>query len=168
MSKARKKPRKQVKSQTRPLTGKQQAFVAEYCNNGFNALRACLTAGYSQSYAYHKSSQLVVKSSIKSAIEHRQKQMGASWDIDWWRENTETALNDAQTSKSAIAQARVLEMAGKHIGAFEKDNAQKETSFKDIIAGLAAKRAKQVESREVQLIEAGETPQQAGEGPNGG
>lgn len=51
------------------LTGKQQAFVDNYCSNGFNATRAAIDAGYSERTAYRTGADNLKKPHIAEAID---------------------------------------------------------------------------------------------------
>jgi phage terminase small subunit len=50
------------------LTDKQKIFIAEYCNNGFNATQAAIKAGYSEGTARQIASDNLSKAYIKQAI----------------------------------------------------------------------------------------------------
>ena len=143
------------------LTNKQTAFVDEYCINGFNAVQACLTAGYSHQYAYHKSSQLVGKSSIKEALKEKQAETAEKTGITkeivvdkvlLLANHCLGPLIDENSTKQvdSAGAARALEMLCKHVGAFEADNSQRDASFRDIIQQLGRKA---VQSRSVPILE---------------
>lgn len=51
-----------------PVTDKQQAFIQEYCSNGYNASKAYVSAGYSSVNADGNAHRLIVKDSIKAEI----------------------------------------------------------------------------------------------------
>ena len=51
------------------LTIKQELFVAAYCSNGYNATKAALTAGYSETSAHSIASENLTKQEIIEAID---------------------------------------------------------------------------------------------------
>ena len=51
------------------LTDKQRRFVEEYCSNGFNATKAAIAAGYSESSARQLASRELSKDYIQDAIQ---------------------------------------------------------------------------------------------------
>jgi len=55
--------------QDKPLTQLQHNFVMNYIKNGFNAYRAALDAGYSESFATVQSSRLPSHPAIKPRLE---------------------------------------------------------------------------------------------------
>ena len=50
------------------LTGKQQAFVAAYLANGFNATKAAISAGYAPGSAYAEGSRLLRNPKVADTI----------------------------------------------------------------------------------------------------
>ena len=50
------------------LTGKQQAFVAAYLSNGFNATKAAVEAGYAPDSAHVEGSRLLRNAKVQAAI----------------------------------------------------------------------------------------------------
>jgi phage terminase small subunit len=55
------------------FTDKQQAFIDEYCKNGFNATRAYIAAGYSPNNAGPNAGNLLNTTKIRAAIDQRLK-----------------------------------------------------------------------------------------------
>lgn len=55
------------------LNGKQRAFADEYIINGYNAYRAAIKAGYSESYARDHSHNLSENVGIKAYIDEKVK-----------------------------------------------------------------------------------------------
>jgi phage terminase small subunit len=52
----------------KPLTPMQYVFCSEYIKNGFNAYKAALTAGYSESYANCKAGELIKHPNIQERL----------------------------------------------------------------------------------------------------
>lgn len=60
------------------LTGKQQAFVAAYLSNGFNATRAAVEAGYAPGSAHVEGSRLLRNAKVQTAIVSAFQEKGVS------------------------------------------------------------------------------------------
>lgn len=58
-----------ARSTTKPLTAKQQTFVAEYLANGFNATQAAIAAGYSKKTADSIACRLLKMPPVAAAID---------------------------------------------------------------------------------------------------
>ncbi len=120
------------------LTAKQQRFVEEYLID-LNGTQAAIRAGYSAKTANRISSENLSKPDIAAAIQaHRVKvseKVGRSIadvmaDIGRVRDNAMQEVTDPQTGASAMLShkdaLKALELEGKHLGAFEQDNKQKQ------------------------------------------
>jgi len=155
------------------LTGKQQAFCEAYVINGFNGVKAALSAGYcqnvTQSTRQNKlaviASQNLTKLNISAEIARIKAE--TEYTVEDWRQDVFKARDIAIAQKNPQGICRATEQLGKHIGAFEKDHAQEQVGFKQLIQEIADKRMKRVESKEVPLLEQNTSSQQAPEGPNG-
>lgn len=133
------------------LTPKQERFVAEYLVD-LNASAAARRAGYSAKTAEWQGPQLLGKTHVAAAIaagradlaERTQRTVDdVMADIAKVRANAmqtapdpETALPVMVSHKDAL---RALELEGKHLGAFEKDNAQKAGGFVDLLMRVTKK-----------------------------
>lgn len=60
-------------SDSKRLTGKQEAFCRYYVSNGFNATQAAVSAGYSEDTANEQGARLLANVSIKDFIEELKK-----------------------------------------------------------------------------------------------
>lgn len=64
------------------MTDKQQAFIAEYLINGFNATQAAITAGYSEDSARAIGCENLTKPDIREAIQkHVDSTLNAKKDV---------------------------------------------------------------------------------------
>lgn len=133
------------------LTPKQERFVAEYLID-LNASAAARRAGYSERTADAIGRENLGKPTIASAIaagraavaERAKRSVDdVMADIAKVRANAmqtaadpETALPIMVSHKDAL---RALELEGKHLGAFEKDNAQKAGGFVDLLMRVTKK-----------------------------
>lgn len=130
------------------LTPKQERFVQEYLVD-LNATQAAIRAGYSEKTAREQASQLLSKLNIQDAVqagkaartqrlEITQDQV-LQWHIDQYRINAKTygktefdgegrspVYDDAgaqvQEQVDAPAANKALELIGKHVGFYDKDN----------------------------------------------
>lgn len=133
------------------LTPKQERFVAEYLID-LNASAAARRAGYSERTADAIGRENLGKPTIaaaiaagRAAVAERAKRSvdDVMADIAKVRANAmqtaadpETALPVMVSHKDAL---RALELEGKHLGAFEKDNAQKAGGFVDLLMRVTKK-----------------------------
>lgn len=133
------------------LTPKQERFVAEYLID-LNASAAARRAGYSERTADAIGRENLGKPTIaaaiaagRAAVAERAKRSvdDVMADIAKVRANAmqtaadpETALPIMVSHKDAL---RALELEGKHLGAFEKDNAQKAGGFVDLLMRVTKK-----------------------------
>lgn len=133
------------------MTPKQERFVAEYLID-LNASAAARRAGYSERTADAIGRENLGKPTIaaaiaagRAAVAERAKRSvdDVMADIAKVRANAmqtaadpETALPVMVSHKDAL---RALELEGKHLGAFEKDNAQKAGGFVDLLMRVTKK-----------------------------
>lgn len=125
------------------LEPKQERFCQEYVVD-LNGTQAAIRAGYSQKTANEQSSQLLAKLNIKERIEELQKAIADSLEVDakWITERLKQVAERCMTAepvmvrdgKDMVASGeykfdasganKALELLGKRIGYFEKDNEQ--------------------------------------------
>lgn len=133
------------------LTPKQERFVAEYLID-LNGKQAAIRCGYAPSRAERTASELLAQRKVseavaagRAALAERAKRSvdDVMADIAKVRANAmqtapdpETALPVMVSHKDAL---RALELEGKHLGAFEKDNAQKAGGFVDLLMRVTKK-----------------------------
>ena len=60
-------------SKKKKLTIKQELFICEYCNNGFNATQAAISAGYSKKTAKEMGAENLTKPHIAVEVDKRKK-----------------------------------------------------------------------------------------------
>lgn len=143
------------------LTPKQEAFVREYLVD-LNATQAAIRAGYSQKTANEQASRLLANVSIQEAVAagrsaRAQKlevtaEQVLQWHIDQYRINSQTygktefdgetraQIYDengkaVQQQVDAPAANKALELIGKHLGFYEKDNKKDLSGELNIIWG---------------------------------
>lgn len=120
------------------LTAKQQRFVEEYLVD-LNATQAAIRAGYSSKTAEWIGPQLLGKPHVAEAVKLARAKVskdigrsiaGVMADIGRVRDNAMQEVTDPDTGASAMLShkdaLKALELEGKHLGAFEQDNKQKQ------------------------------------------
>lgn len=127
------------------LTPKQKMFVQEYLVD-LNATAAARRAGYSEKTADRIGPELLgktcVSQAIQEAIKKRQKRTEVTQDyvIEKLVEIAEKPASDRQDSDLKYSsKVKVLELLGKHVGAFEKQERSipgAETSDDDLSKSL--------------------------------
>ncbi|MEN9492678.1 MAG: hypothetical protein RJA63_3127 [Pseudomonadota bacterium] len=133
------------------LTPKQERFIAEYLID-LNGKQAAIRCGYAPSRAERTASELLAQRKVseavaagRAALAERAKRSvdDVMADIAKVRANAmqtapdpDTALPVMVSHKDAL---RALELEGKHLGAFEKDNAQKAGGFVDLLMRVTKK-----------------------------
>lgn len=111
------------------LSDKQQSFIEHYCTDAqYNASKAYRMAGYSHVGADACAHRLIVKDSIKQAIDSRKAELKAEsgYDIKQWLTATLDARAQAYSAKNWPAVAQYDRLLGQHVGAMELDNAQRQ------------------------------------------
>ena len=104
------------------LAPKQQRFVEEYLVD-LNATQAASRAGYSKRTAQRIGSENLCKPLIAEAIaEHRAKvseaaEVDAAWVLTRLKK-------EAEGANTAAARVSALDKLAKHLGLYERDNAQ--------------------------------------------
>lgn len=100
------------------LTVRQRAF-AEALAQGNSQREAGELAGYANhDGTLVRTARLpAVKEYIEQRINKARK--SEEWSVEWWRQELASLLADAATAGDLAIRARSLELAGKHIGAFE-------------------------------------------------
>ena len=108
------------------ITAKQSRFVDFYLQD-LNATGAARRAGFSNG-EYGR--QLIMKPAIQAAIKERQKVVESQTNITIARviqELTELYAEAKEKGEYSTA-TRILELLGKHVGAFQADNKQRDRS----------------------------------------
>ena len=136
------------------LTPKRERFVQEYCTH-WNATQAAKDAGFSPECASEYGYQLLQESSVQQAIAARMAAASGKALV-----TTEYVINGlkhvAETCNQSIplvnrkgkpigvsklvdsgGASKALELLGKHVGAFEADNAQKDHGVQVLIQQYA-------------------------------
>jgi len=120
---------------------KQLRFIDEYMVD-LNGKQACIRAGYSEKTAAEQATRLLTKAHIVTEIQKRQAKLRVKTEV-----TTEYVVNSLQTvaercmgdKLDSSGANRSLELLGKHVGAFEKDNSQKKTDVEIILEQIAEK-----------------------------
>ena len=101
----------------RPLTAKQEAFVAEYCVD-YNATQAAIRAGYSRATARQAGSRALTNAAIRSRVRAEQKRIREALFLD----EAEVLLVLREVAhgrvepKGAHARTTAAKLLGQHIG----------------------------------------------------
>lgn len=120
------------------LTPKQQRFVEEYLVD-LNATQAAIRAGYSAKRADSIGHENLRKPEIAAALEAQRAKVSERTmrtiadvmaDIGRVRDNAMELVIDPETGTASMRShkdaLKALELEGKHLGAFEQDNKQKQ------------------------------------------
>lgn len=123
------------------LTPKQQRFVEEYLVD-CNATQAAIRAGYSRKTANEQAARLLVNVSIKEAIALKQKKISSKVDYDVmaWRKDmmkfkkvlSQTVIlgesddGAVESFPDASNLMKCMDMLAKHLGAYNKDESEKD------------------------------------------
>lgn len=111
------------------LTQKQNVFCLEYINNGFNAYKAAITAGYSSNYANVKAHGLLKHPTIKACIKRGYQKAEEKLDLTWeWKLNKlkriiDTFIPDDESESIFPNHARAAVMAIAEINKMQGDYA---------------------------------------------
>ena len=110
----------------RKLKDKQELFVREYMID-FNGTQAAIRAGYSKKNARFNAAQMLTYPNVAALVyklkmeKFKYIEVDAKFVLDGLKRHA--LSDDAAISKSA------LDLLGKHLGLYEKDNTQKSESF---------------------------------------
>ncbi len=130
----------------RTLTVRQQAF-AEALAQGKSQAEAGQLAGYANDAA--ALSRTAHKPQILDYVKERQElaKRSQEWTLEWWRGEIAATLVDAANAGDIPSRFRGLELAGRHIGAFEPSPDSTAAARQDaILAALTSVMARQLES----------------------
>jgi hypothetical protein len=110
------------KPEKKELNYKQQAFVDEYPKDN-NGKQAAIRAGYSAHTAEVKASQLLRLVKVKQAIDAKRQASSAKAGItaDWIESKTR---HEAETASLATDRLRALDMLGRHLPAYYKQDTE--------------------------------------------
>lgn len=124
------------------LTPKQKAFVDEYLVD-LNATQAAIRAGYSQKTAYSMGQRLLKNVEVQEAVQEAKQERAQRTEItqDYvlqkLKEITDQPASDSPTSDLKYSsKIKALELLGKHVGAFERQQANSDGVLDDLIKGL--------------------------------
>ena len=138
------------------VTDKQQMFVEEYVKD-FNASQAAIRAGYSKSTARQIGSKLLTKINIQAEIARKQEEIAARNDVsvDYVIQSLKTVAERCMQAEPVTVKVdgeikevgeyrfdsaganKALDLLGKHVGAWEKDNKQKSDPLSEVLAEVA-------------------------------
>ena len=107
------------------LTPKQERFVQEYLNNGFNGTQAAIKAGYSEKSARQIAEETLTKPYIREKIEKYKENTEKKFELtnEYLIESFKAIAEDPEANKGD--RIRALENLAKHRGFYEKDNSTK-------------------------------------------
>lgn len=119
------------------LTPKQARFVEEYLVD-LNATAAAKRAGYSARTAEWQGPQLLGKTHVAAAVEQAKAKLSEKTGITVARvlADLERLQRKAEETDELSTALKATELLGKHVGAFEKDNAQKAGGFVQLLAAI--------------------------------
>lgn len=114
------------------LSAKQILFCQEYLID-MNATQACIRAGYSKGSANGQGARMLsnasVKANVKELIDKRADKLDITAD-KILGEITKVAYVDIEDTESEVKPSdklKALDMLGKHVGLYERDNEQSKT-----------------------------------------
>lgn len=124
------------------LTPKQERFVQEYLVD-LNATQAAIRAGYKEKTAGSIGQENLKKPEIQKAIQEAMKaqqqrtEITQDYVLQKLKEITEQPASDSPTSDLKYSsKIKALELLGKHVGAFERQQANSDGVLDDLIKGL--------------------------------
>ena len=124
------------------LTPKQERFVQEYLVD-LNATQAAIRAGYKEKTAGSIGQENLKKPEIQKAIQEAMKAQQQRTEITQYyvlqklKEITDQPASDSPTSDLKYSsKIKALELLGKHVGAFERQQANSDGVLDDLIKGL--------------------------------
>ncbi len=141
------------------LSEKQKRFVAEYLVD-LNATQAAIRAGYSPKTAYSQGQRLLKKDDVQEAIhkgrEEQQSRVNTTAD-DILRELISVGMRQASdTTDSELRYAnkiRALELAGKHLGMFDKKANTADTTGSNLVDVLTEGTGEDVDTDDLPEVE---------------
>lgn len=114
------------------LTTKQLIFCKEYLID-YNATRSATVAGYSEKTADSQGSRMLKNVKIKTYLDEMTTQRAERLDVSADKiliEITKVAyvdIEDTETEVKPSDKLKALDMLGKHVGLYERDNEQSKT-----------------------------------------
>lgn len=114
------------------LTTKQLIFCKEYLID-YNATRSATVAGYSEKTADSQGSRMLKNVKIKAYLDEMTTQRAERLDVTADKiliEITKVAYVDIEDTESEVKPSdklKALDMLGKHVGLYERDNEQSKT-----------------------------------------
>lgn len=117
------------------LTDKQRVGVENYClhylenrEEGYTWAQALRDAGLKPNYVNKAAFLIWGKVRTQELIEAKKAELLAKskYDIEIWKEDVINTKDRAKTAENYTAEQRAQDMLGKNLGAFEKDNLQKQ------------------------------------------
>ena len=124
------------------LTPKQERFVQEYLVD-LNATQAAIRAGYKEKTAGSIGQENLKKPEIQKAIQEAMKaqqqrtEITQDYVLQKLKEITEQPASDSPTSDLKYSsKIKALELLGKHVDAFERQQANSDGVLDDLIKGL--------------------------------
>lgn len=108
------------------LSPRQAEFVNQYCIDR-NATNAAKRAGYAESGAHVRGSELLKISKIQAAITKRLSELAivTETDAQWVRRRLKEEAEDFSEFASHAARVRAIELVAKLNGLFAEDNKQR-------------------------------------------
>lgn len=162
---------KRVKTEQRPLTGKQQRFCEEY-QIDLNATQAALRAGYAASSAKLSGHKNINKYNCKQEIQRIKtvlsQEIGVSvkWVVDNLKivakrcmqvipvlDDEGNEIGDYKFEHTGANKA--LQLIGMHVGAFEADNTQKAAKVREYNIKELKVLIVEGDARDKRILEAG-------------
>lgn len=131
------------------MTDQQKAFADEYCKH-FNATKAAISVGYSETSARSKASQMLAMDAIASYIEDKlsviskEAEVDAIWVMKRFKTISDRCMQDVPVLDGngeptgeyrfdSSGANKATECLGKIVGAFEKDNKQKAVDLSNAV-----------------------------------
>ena len=109
------------------LTDKQERFCQEYIIDG-NAAAACRRAGYAERSARITGNRLLTKDDIRRRVSELQAERAERCEITADEVVKKLRAISEMWPQNPSAACRALELLGRHLGIFERDNRQQQTA----------------------------------------
>jgi phage terminase small subunit len=116
------------------LTARQMTFIEELPKNNWNGTKAAIAAGYSQKSAGVMAHRLLNNPKVYEELDKRKAEIAQKSDVEIaeiMEALREIAFGGIKATNTE--RLRALELLGKHIGLFEKDNEQKQPAFRLVL-----------------------------------